>query len=257
MIDWSMDESGSSNDKTLVVSAVIGQTVLVRKFERDWTRALKDAGVDYFHAKEHWNLRAKAYHGISFRKREALLCLLATHMQKYCRATVSAQICLDEFEAAVSSRFKNTFGCAYAFGVHLLLVMTRFYLADTGGLREPINILIENGHANAGGAIGQISTWKNRADVTLNINTQALGDKASRPILQAADLSAYAFWKYTAGEFNDPTFSALRHRAGKLKAMHLPWNRSLIQAVRNGVDTHQALRKQGLTDKSLRDLALW
>jgi hypothetical protein len=256
MIDWGMDESGDPNQKMLVVSAVIGQSSRMRKLERRWLIDLERYGVDYFHARKHWNLSAGCYHHISVRKRKELLAGLSASIGKYCVASLGAEISISEFEASVSPRFKNTFGSAYAYGVNLLLVMTRLLLGRTSDTHQAINILIEDGHRNANQAIEQISIWGQKPGAVLKISSCGLGDKKSHPILQAADLIAYGWWQFKSG--TDPRmFSALRVGAPRLPAMFLPWDKSSIEAIKGDVEMHQLMRDQGIPSKHFRDLALW
>jgi hypothetical protein len=256
MIDWAMDESGDPNQKILVVSAVMGQTSCMKKLTRRWLIDLDRYGVDYFHARKHWNQSAGCYHRISARKRRELLTGLSANIGKYCIASFGAEINIEEFEKNASQRFKNTFGSAYAYGVNLLLIMTRVFLSLTGDTHQDINILIEDGHKNANQAIEQISTWKRKPGAVLKISSYGLGDKKSHPILQAADLVAYGWWQFKAG--TDPRmFSALRAGAPKLAAMFLPWDNSSIEAIKRDVEMQQSIRDQGLSSKKFRDLALW
>jgi hypothetical protein len=66
VIDVGIDESKSGS--LLVVSAIVGKTSPMRKLHISWKSELTEAGIDYFHAKEHWNLKSKAYHGINKRR---------------------------------------------------------------------------------------------------------------------------------------------------------------------------------------------
>jgi hypothetical protein len=177
-------------------------------------------------------------------------------MSKYCRVTIAAEVNLNDFEDKATARFKNTFGSAYAFGVHLLLSMTRLYLANTSSTHEDINILIEDGHRNSRQAIEQISDWKKKPGTILKVRSHGLGDKRNYPILQAADLAAYGWWQFRAGG-DASIFSAVKRGAPRLKAMMLPWSNRSIEAINEGVNTNKLLREQGAGGKNFRDLALW
>jgi hypothetical protein len=242
--------------KILVVSAILGQTSCLKKFAQRWRVDLDRYGVDYFHARKHWNGSARCYNHISVRKRRDLLAGLAANIGKYCVASLGVEIDINEFNSNASERFKNTFGSAYAYGVHLLLVMIRIFLSLTNDTHQDINIVIEDGHKNANQAIEQISRWKRKPGTVLKISSFGLGDKKSYPILQAADLVAYGWWQFKAG--TDPRmFSALRVGAPRLPAMLLPWDKSSIEAIKRDVEMHQSMRDQGLSSKHFRELALW
>jgi len=65
MINVGVDESKSDSSSLLVLSAIVGNTAQMRKMDRSWKHDLNTSGVDYFHAKDHWNASARSYHGIS------------------------------------------------------------------------------------------------------------------------------------------------------------------------------------------------
>jgi hypothetical protein len=88
MIDWGMDESGVPDKKMPVISAILGQTSKVANLNFRWSAELERYGVDYFHAKDHWNKKARCYRGISNKKREALLSSLVSQISKYARLKV-------------------------------------------------------------------------------------------------------------------------------------------------------------------------
>jgi hypothetical protein len=90
VIDVGIDEGGSGD--TFVVSGIIGQTSHMKKLDRKWKETLKWYGVDYFHGKEHWNRRARPYHGINVRKRRALLTELVRLIHKYAHVGVTVYV---------------------------------------------------------------------------------------------------------------------------------------------------------------------
>ena len=77
VLDWGMDESGDPSQKMLVVSAISGQSSCLKKFAQRWRIDLARYDVKYFHARKHWNGRARCYNNISVRKRKELLAELA------------------------------------------------------------------------------------------------------------------------------------------------------------------------------------
>jgi hypothetical protein len=138
-----------------------------------------------------------------------------------------------------------------------MLVMTRLYLGMEGSIHEDINIIIEDGHRNSQQAIEQISNWKKTSGTILRIASHGLVDKIKYPILQAADLTAYAWWEKRRGGHDRRIFPALSHGAARLPAMFLPWKPSCISAVHDGVSLHRQLRKEGIEGRNFTDLALW
>lgn len=255
MIDLGIDESGKSGEK-LIVSAILGQTARMKKLKSAWDADIGRAGVDFFHAKEHWNRRARPYRGISMVKRKALLGSLASQIGKYSGLSIGVEIDLADFEARTTKRFKNTFGSAYAFGVHLMLVMLRLHLESHRSTNEQINILIEEGHKNCQQAIDQIISWKRRPGTVLQVASAGLGCKRDHPILQAADMVAYGWWQFKGCE-DKRIFSAVKRGSPHLMAAFVPWSARFLDAVQEGVDLHKQLRKDGISTKAFKDLAIW
>ena len=81
VIDIGIDESQSRPNPLLVVSAIVGNTAVMRNLDKEWKRELVSSGVDYFHATEHWSGSSKPYHGISRAERDKLLNQLVRHTQ--------------------------------------------------------------------------------------------------------------------------------------------------------------------------------
>ena len=159
MIDCGIDESGSTKH-LLVVSALIGQTSLMKKMSRAWTVDLKRHNVDFFHSKEHWNRKAKPYHGISMIKRRTLLTCLVGHIHRYAEAGFFVCIDTKEFDQIVTNRFKTQWGSSYSFAIQLLFIIIHLNLRQRGHLHETVNILIEDGHKNANQAMEIIANGK-------------------------------------------------------------------------------------------------
>jgi len=101
-----------------------------------------------------------------------------------------------------------------------------------GRLDQPVNVLIENGHANAKQAILLIDQkQKKHSPEGLQINTYGLGGKIGNPILQAADMLAYGVREYhTKGESYFAGGISRASQKGQL--IELPWDKSSIDAVR-------------------------
>lgn len=73
------------------------------------------------------------------------------------------------------------------------------HLKETGKLDQVVNILIEDGHANASAAINQIRESKETGSVVLKYGSYGLAGKSGNPILQAADLLAYGSCQIVGG----------------------------------------------------------
>lgn len=231
VIDIGIDESKSSPNPLLVVSAVVGNTSLMRKLNKEWTRDLENAGVDYFHATEHWNGSAKPYHGISRDERDKLLNRLISHIHH--RFLFGASVFVDEAEyiSAASARFRSQYGSPYGFAFQMLMIMILRKLHLQGRHNQPVNILIEDGHKNAQQAIGFIQDKLKRGPKGLKIGSYGLGGKKDNPILQAADMLAFGLCEDRAKGYSE---FAARLASIKMKGrfFELPWDRSSVEAVK-------------------------
>lgn len=85
----------------------------MRKLHAEWSSDLECAGIDYFHAKEHWNGAAKPYDRIGRAERERLLNRLVGHIQ--CRFLFGTSVLIDEteYKSASSQRFRSQYGSPY------------------------------------------------------------------------------------------------------------------------------------------------
>lgn len=186
MIDVGVDESKSGS--LLVLSGIVGKTAPMCKLRKAWDGELRRSGVEFFHAKEHWNLRAKPYNGVSRDEREKLLERLSLHLTHFFMFGASVLVDDQEHRSIASDRLRSQLGSPYGFAFQLLMTVIRLALIKQGKDNQPINILIEEGHANAQQVIGIIRDKKQRATKgTLIVNTYGLGEKTGNPILQAAD----------------------------------------------------------------------
>jgi len=241
VIDVAIDESKSAQSCLLVVSAIVGKTALMRKLSVEWKRELVRSGVDYFHAKEHWNGRAKAYHGIGHDEREKLLDRLIRHLHS--RFLFGASVIVDEAEyrAATSERLRSQYGSPYGFGVQLAMSMVLLELNRLKRQNQPINILIEDGHVNAGQAIEFIKRKKQlNSPKGLKIGTYGLGGKAENPVLQAADLLAFGTCEYTVRGESDFAKRTVPEKYMS-RFLILPWDVSSVQDLKSDIIRHRDL----------------
>jgi len=123
VIDIGIDKSKSHVSRLIVVSAIVGNALQMRKLDAEWKRDLIRSGAEYFHATEHWNRSAKAYRGIGRGEREKLLGRLAGHVRHRFLFGASAIVDQDEYRAVASDRFRSQYGSAYGFAFQLVMTM--------------------------------------------------------------------------------------------------------------------------------------
>jgi hypothetical protein len=188
VIDIGIDESLSPANHKLVLSAIVGNTPQMRKMDAEWKRDLARNGVEYFHAKDHWNLRAKPYSRVPREVREELLAKLVGHLQRRFLFAVSSIVDESEYLAYASERFRSQYGSPYGFAFQTLMVSIYAHLIRQKRASQPVNIIIEDGHKNSKQAIGFITDKKKRAG-GLHVNSYGLGGKRDNglvPIFETA-----------------------------------------------------------------------
>jgi hypothetical protein len=242
MIDAGLDES-KSDSKLLVVSAIAGQTSLMKKFSRRWQNALDADNVAFFHAKEHWNKRAKSYHGLSTEKRKRLLEKLIGLIHKFGAFGVS--ICIDtvEYEQITSQRFRSQWGSPYAFAFQLLMIIASFDLVKRDRIHEYVNVLIECGHANTQQAYEILSKAVDKTDFWVRLKTCGLGGKVGNPILQAADLLAYGSCQQHSNPNEESEMYKKLVYDSPVPFITLPWNKSCIESITKDINGFIERRK--------------
>lgn len=182
-----------------MVSAVVGQTSLLRKFAVAWKRALHCFDVNFFHAKDHWNLHASPYHNLSMTEGRKLLSRLSGHMGKYVEAAISVAINPDEYRSMTSDRFRSHWGSPYTMAIQLLLIVIHNDLQRQKRGHEIANILLEGGpHVHQ--ALEVIEKTKGSNFAFIRIAASGCGPKLNNPLLQAADILAYGWGEYLVSE---------------------------------------------------------
>lgn len=256
MIDIGIDESQSG--PILILSAIVGNTGMLSKLNAEWKRELVQAGVDYFHATEHWNGRSKAYHGLGSIERDALLDRLICHLQS--RFMFGATVVIDEaeYKSVSSERMRSQYGSAYGFGFQNLMMLVLLELTKLKKQNQPVNILIEQGHRNCGQAIGFIRHKKQLNSAKgLRIGNFGVGDKREYPLLQAADLIAFGMCEFEVKGESDFAARAVP-RKYRNRFLTLPWSRSAVDALKEDIERHANLLKSGASGAKRRtELVMW
>jgi hypothetical protein len=242
----------------LVVSAIVGNTSQMIRMSSSWNRDLKASGVDYFHAKDHWNGSAEQYHGIDRPAREKLAVRLISRITRRFDFGVSALVNEDEYRREASPRFRSQYGSPYGFAFQMAMSMIFLELTRQGRVNQPVNILIEDGHANANQAITLIEQKKKKQSTAgLSICTYGLGGKVGQPILQAADMLAYGVSEFHAT--GESYFAAGLSRGSKHgQLLELPWDKSSIESVKDDIIRNRYMRRAGIIGvKKRNEMVMW
>ena len=233
-----------------MLSAIVGNTAKMRQLDKEWKRDLVASNVDYFHAQEHGNLRAKPYNGISRTEREKLLNRLIAHIQSRFLFGASSVVDESEYRAKTSQRFQSQQGSPYAFAFQKLMVTISLELIKRGRIDQPINILIEDGHKNAGQVIELINAKKKRGG-GMTVASHGLAGKKDNPILQSADLLAFAVCEYFTKGQSDFLSRLAPAKLSKRFPM-VPWSASTIDAIKSDIVWHGDLIKAGVPGAKTR-----
>jgi hypothetical protein len=193
-IDLGYDEGGSGD--TLLVSMQFGIVEQAKKLKRKWRGRLRDAGVEYFHAKDFENFSSGVFAGLDRPQRDQLLRDLSKLIHQHLYIGVTGKITKSVYDQKTSQDFRSRWGTAYTFAVQML-VHVAFHYARRFQLRPEFNILIEDGHRNSAQAQEVLLKTKKEGirSSDAKLLTIGLGSKPDHPLLQTADMLAYSVWQ--------------------------------------------------------------
>jgi hypothetical protein len=238
-IDCGVDES--ERDGILVVSAILSKTTMMQKLTRFWSSDLHRMGVEFFHAKEHWNSRAKPYNGLSMQKRRELLDCLCGHISNYIEFGVSLEVKLAEYKALTSARFRSHFGSPYTMAIQILLIVIHRDLWERKQSGEPVNILLEQGpHIYQAMELLKERNMGN-PEAFVHINSVGEGAKLGNPVLQAADLLAFGWSEYIKSTRSTMLSKIAQHRPKRFPCIQ--WRPELIEELKKGINEEIARRR--------------
>lgn len=243
MIDLGIDESIPRAGDLLVVSAVLGQTSLMKKLHNGWSRDLANTNVDFFHAKDHWNRRYAPYHGLSMTKRRVLLANLVGHLRRFSQAGITVSIKPDEYTGMTDNAFRSNWGAPYAFAIQILVLLVYIDLRIRNRTHEEVNILIEEGHKNLGQVSEIIPKMKGSAEAFIRLNSYGFGPKKGNPILQAADMLAYGAAQHIATQ-DSRIYRQLASRVKPRQFQRLHITAALISAVKTNIAAGSEKKRQ-------------
>jgi len=164
MLELYLDESESGRTRPLlVIAGYLADAEKWKDFSEEWTRVLEDRKLTHFHAKELRSGNAKLYRHLSSTERRTLVVDLARLTVKYSLLGVGSIICLPDYKAATSQRFRHKHGSAYGLCIDTLLLMLSDVLIKTGE-PERVGVYIEDGHRNAGEAQLRVDHYKRRTE---------------------------------------------------------------------------------------------
>lgn len=141
--------------------------------------------------------------GLSRQERECLLRDLRKIIHRHVTVGVTARISKTLYDSLTSNEFRSRWGTAYSFAVNMLMLCAYLeFNRDRSEQDYPwppvdINVLIEDGHRHSRQALEIVQDGKNIPEEKrfVTVLSAGLGSKKDHPILQAADMLAYAEWQ--------------------------------------------------------------
>lgn len=208
-VDLGYDEGGAND--TLLVSVQIATTEQAKKLKRHWKAAL--GNVEYFHSKDLWNFTSGVFSlaGLERKQREELLKRLRKIIHRHLALGVTAKISKKLYDSLTTNEFRSRWGTAYSFAINMLMLCAYLeFTTDRDESKYPwppvdANVLIEDGHRHSRQALEIVQAGKElpKEHRFVNVLTAGLGSKQAHPILQAADMLAYAEWQEISERHSD------------------------------------------------------
>jgi hypothetical protein len=238
-IDLGLDEGGDNGDN-LIVSVQVGVTHQAKRLKQLWRQRLPKE-LPYFHSKDFGNYAGGVFTkaGLDRLQRHELLSDLCriTHDRLLCGLAVRVKI--SEYNRLTTQDFRSRQGTAYSFAVDLCLLFA-YQTAKQRGMTPEFNVLIEDGHRNANQAAQILTRIKNYPALVLRyykddyitdlrILSAGLGEKKDHPILQSADMLAYAEFQRDT-QRDSSIWDALNKRDAAYRAYELRCDEELIKA---------------------------
>jgi hypothetical protein len=140
-----------------------------------------------------------------------------------------------------ADKFRSRWGTAYSFAINMLMLCA--YLEFTIDRDEskypwpPVdgNVLIEDGHRHSSQALEIVQDSKNipKAHRFVNVLSAGLGSKQDHPILQAADMLAYAEWQEIS-ERHSALHPVLYSPTSRYRVARLECTAEVIEEIKKG-----------------------
>jgi hypothetical protein len=196
------DESGThGGSPATALAGLVGDALECARFEREWRKVLKNHQLTHVRAK-HLFHRQGQHKGWGERQIHRLWADLLYVFQEHKYLTVTKTVLKHDdyrnFYIGDGPLKKERLDSKYALCVRTCLHYHPVWLHDWyGEAYSEVSFILEAGHRNAGDAQRVFSEIKN--DETLpwrtSLGSISFGTKQDFPILQAADLIAYWFYK--------------------------------------------------------------
>lgn len=183
-----IDESGTHGDSPHMIMA--GYTARINQWNRfnlKWRKALRKAGLEYFHAKEHCRLPFTAK-GVKIADDNLLFGFVAKMSEADYKSFYR-----NDPQWGGKAQPDSMYGLCFRYCMSFVLQQA---LLEIPSKDFVLNFVVEDGHPNAGAPteIVRLLKRKNIPEVSEFLGTAIPGDKIKVPGLQAADGLAFGAW---------------------------------------------------------------
>jgi hypothetical protein len=240
-VDLGFDEGGSGSD--LLVSMQLATVSRAKKLKSKWGKRL--GHVPYFHSKEFRAMSSGVFAGMKQSERKELLGKLASLIHQHVSIGITVRVDEAWYNAETTQDHRSRWGTAYSAAINKL-ILAAYVFCDTFKLGYDVNVLIEDGHRHSAQAVEILNDMKKFNGVEgslLNILTVGLGSKRDHPILQAADMLAYAEWqKIKNGDLD--IYNALYRAGSKYQPEIFVLDEQLLTFQKQAVERFHAHRRE-------------
>ncbi|HEY1801893.1 MAG TPA: hypothetical protein VGG46_13240 [Terriglobales bacterium] len=228
-VDMGFDESGSHD--ILLLSVQVGVVQKARRMKTAWKTLLREAKIPFFHSVDYGNFSKGIFKHLSRDERQELLSSLSGNLRKRMLFGITGKVTISNWNSKTDPKFRGEWAAAYSFAMQMLMLETRVILEKLR-VGYDVNILLEDGHKNAGQAINILRSIKEKnkhrpEDAVLNILTEGLGSKTDYPILQAADMLGYSEWQSLI-QSNREIYDALHVKGSRYFTVYMDMDKHLV-----------------------------
>ena len=166
VLDLYMDESGTHDNKHLVVGGYVSRVEKWVSFSQEWKKVLEAYSLPYFHMKDFRNPKSRMYRHLSVRDRESLFDSLADIV---CRNVLFGAFfftCPYWYDRLTTPVFRSRHGSSYAHAVQGCIALVIASLRKMNAGSEVLGIFMEEGHRNAQEVVEVIRELKKETDPT-------------------------------------------------------------------------------------------
>lgn len=192
------DESGTHEGARITsVGGYLFEPEPLRRFNREWKRALDKAEVEFFHMAEFGHLGGP-FKGISMKRANILQATALTTIKRRVRQGFVVALSEREYRVAATPEWRAWYGStAYLACVQFICQAVGYYVTREYGPAEPVAYVFEGGAPHMQEAADKMVLMSTRPDMkaSSHFHSGVFADKKTASALQAADILAWHYCK--------------------------------------------------------------